>query len=234
MNIISYLIFFVWFFLLIILSYLLGRLWSRILPGKKYRFFVAPGVIVHEFSHALACIMTGAKVTRISLFSADGGFVEHTRSRLGFLGAVLIALAPVFGGALFLWLLSRWFGFALDFKVIEFSSNILGNIRSLFFSAWNLLISGAGDWRFWIFAYLIVSLSVALAPSKQDFMNAFLGLLFLFVIGLAIFYGQGTNAFLADLIGKYLGRVVSLAVIWESTALLIGLPVLLLKRSFIR
>jgi hypothetical protein len=230
MTLNTYLIFFSWFFLLIFLSFLIGNLWARIFPGRKFRFFVAPGVIVHEFSHALACLFTGAKVTRISLFAPEGGFVEHGRSRLGFLGAAIIAMAPIFGITLFLWLLSYWFGFALKFETIEFSANIFGNFKSLFFSAWDLLMSGATDWHFWIFVYLIISLSAALAPSKKDFKNAFLGLLFLFVIGLAIFYWQGSNAFLTKIISKYLGRVVSLAVIWEVIALALGLPIYLIKK----
>ncbi|MFH1366482.1 MAG: M50 family metallopeptidase [Patescibacteria group bacterium] len=228
MTLISYLIFFSWFFLLVFLSFLISKLWSRIFPGRKFRYFVAPGVIVHEFSHALACLLTGAKVTRISLFAPEGGFVEHGRSRFGFFGAALIAMAPIFGITLFLWLLAYWFGFSFDFQTIEFSSDILGNFKSLFFSAWDLVKSGAADWHFWIFVYLVISLSVSLAPSKQDFKNAFLGLLFLFAFGLAIFYWQGSNAFLTNLIGKYLGRVVSLAVVWEIIAIVLGLPLYLL------
>lgn len=230
MTLTSYLIFSSWFFLLIFLSFLIGELWSRIIPGKKFRYFVAPGVIVHEFSHALACLFTGAKVTRISLFAPEGGFVTHGRSRFGFLGQAMIAMAPIFGITIFLWLLSYWFGFSLKFETIEFSANIFGNFKNLFFSAWNLIVNSGTDWHFWIFVYLVISLGVALAPSKKDFQNAFLGLLFLFTVGLAIFYWQGTNGFLANLIGKYLGRVVSLAVIWEVIALVLGLPIYMIKK----
>lgn len=230
MNISSYLIFFLWFFSLILLSFLIDRIWSRLLPGKKYRFFVAPGVIIHEFSHAMLCFFTGAKVTNFRIFSPEGGSVEHTRSRLGFLGAALIALAPIFGITLFLWALIYGFGFSFDFQTIEFSSAVTGNFKSLFFSAWDLMRIHLTDWRFWLFIYLVISLSIALAPSKKDFQNAFLGLLFLFVVGLAIFYWQGTNAFLTRLIGQYLGRVVSLGVIWEIFALLLGIPLLVLKK----
>lgn len=133
MTLNSYFIFFGWFFLLVFLSFLIGRLWARLLPGYKFRLFIAPGVIVHEFSHALACLFTGAKVTRISLFAPEGGYVEHSRSRLGFLGAAAIAMAPIFGITLLLWLLAYWFGLALDFKTIEFSAGFTGNFQSLFF-----------------------------------------------------------------------------------------------------
>ena len=180
MTIALYPVLFIWFIFLIGLSFVADKIWSKTIKGRKYRFFIAPGVIIHEFSHILACLLTGAKIHKISLFSREGGYVEHARSRLGFLGNAMIAMAPLFGITLFLWLLIFWFGFRLEFQAINFSADIFGNIKSLISSAWDLFSTGYTHWLFWIFIYLVISLSLALSPSQRDFKNAFFGLIFFF------------------------------------------------------
>lgn len=228
---ISYFIFFLWFGVLLFLGFLTERIWARILPGMKYRLFVAPGVIVHELSHALACLLFLAPVQKISFFSREGGFVQHGRSRLGFLGNALIAMAPIFGITLFLWLLVYWFGYALEVKATDFSSaDFWPNVSWLFESAWGLIKINASSGLFWLFIYLAVSSVSALAPSKKDFQNALGGLMFLFFVGLIIFYAGFGSHFLIDLISRYLGYVISLGIIWQGLALIIGLPVCFIRK----
>lgn len=228
-----YFAFFGWFLGLLFLSFLNERIWSRIFPGLKYRFFVAPGVIVHELSHALACILLLAPIRRISFFSRAGGYVEHGRSRFGFLGQALIAMAPIFGITLFLWLLIYWFGFALEIKAVDFSSADPGaTIAAFFRSAWDLAAANWSAWPFWIFIYLVISLVSALAPSKKDFQNAFAGLVFLFFLGLIIIYAGWGQHFLINLIGQYLGYIISLGLIWQAFSLIIGLPVYVVRKFF--
>ncbi len=230
---ISYIVFFIWFIFLLLLSFITERVWARIFPGMKYRFFIAPGVIVHELSHALACLLFLAPIYKVSFFSREGGFVQHGRSRFGFLGNTLIAMAPIFGIALFLWAVIYWFGYSLEIKTIDFSaSGIWPNISLLFSSAWELIKTNAATWQFWVFAYLVVSLVSALAPSKKDFQNAFWGLIAFFLVGLVIFYFGLDSHFIVNLVGKYLGYVISLGVMWQIIALVIGLPIYLIRKIF--
>lgn len=227
----SYIIFFIWFGVLLFLGFLTERIWAKIMPGLKYRFFVAPGVIVHELSHALACVLFLAPIRKISFFSRAGGFVEHGRSRFGFLGNALIAMAPIFGITLFLWLLIYGFGYGLEIKAVDFSSADLGaDIFALFESAWALIKINASSGLFWLFIYLVISLVSALAPSRKDFQNALAGLLFFFFLGLIIIYAGLGGHFLISSISRYLGYVISLGIIWQATALIIGLPVYFIRK----
>jgi hypothetical protein len=229
MTLSGYLLFFIWLFILILLSFLIDKIWSRII-GKKYRFFVLIGVIVHELSHALVCLLTGAKIYSMNFFAKEGGYVKHGRSKFHFVGNALIAMAPIFGAFAALWGLIYYFGLRFDFSAINFSNGFFENFRILFQSSWVLVKQGYQKWQFWVLLYLIISICAALAPSKQDFKNAIWGLLFLFLIGLIILYFQETSNFLNILIGKYLSRVVVLGIFMEIISLIAGLPFYFLRK----
>ncbi|MDZ7798268.1 MAG: hypothetical protein U5L76_01470 [Patescibacteria group bacterium] len=230
MSFYSYLAFFVWFFILVVLSFLNSWVWAKVLPGLKFRYFIAPGVMVHELSHAVMCLFMLAPVRKISFFSRQGGYVEHGRSRFGFLGNTLISIAPIFGISLGLWLIIYLFNFSLDINSIDFGLGFSDNLWVLFKSAWQLIKTNWSSWPFWIFIYLVISLTSSLAPSKKDFQNAFWGLVFISILAYLVFYlGLGSH-YLVDLIGQYLGYVISLGVFWGLISLIIGLPVYLIKK----
>src|SRR5205807_788138 len=63
------------------LSYLANYWLSRLFPGKLYRYLVAPGVIVHEYSHAVGCLVTGTPVREVRVFDPSGGKVTHEAPR---------------------------------------------------------------------------------------------------------------------------------------------------------
>ena len=92
--------------LLILATYGLRWLWVRAIPPQILAYMIAPGVAVHELSHAAACVMTGAKVHSMVLFRSDGsGEVKHGKPKLKYFGDVMISLAPLFGCTLCLVLL---------------------------------------------------------------------------------------------------------------------------------
>lgn len=75
------------------------------LPFVMIRIFLillqAPGIIAHELSHALLCVLSGVKIFRMKLlrFSDPPGFVEHAEPE-EFLSHVLIACGPFIGNSL--------------------------------------------------------------------------------------------------------------------------------------
>ncbi|MCD6414539.1 MAG: hypothetical protein J7L23_02835 [Candidatus Diapherotrites archaeon] len=117
----------------------------------EFAFF--PGVLFHEFSHMLACLFVGAKVTRI-------GFRSVTHHRTGPWRGFFISFAPFLFGSLtailLLWVaqtgLKHWF--ALD---------SLGLATML------------------IFYWLGFSIAVFCFPSEKDARNA-MGILFEFYL----------------------------------------------------
>jgi hypothetical protein len=71
-----------------------------------------PGMIVHEFSHVLGCLLTGVKIHSVKWVGADEAFVQHDKPRAS--AGLVISLAPfVVGNLLGFWLLQQsvsWLG----------------------------------------------------------------------------------------------------------------------------
>ena len=97
------------------ISLALDVLWARVIPIRSFYYFIrAPGVIVHECSHILGCLITGAKVKKVVFFSERGGSVTYTPSKIPYLADVLISAAPLFCIPLVLagctWVFSQYLG----------------------------------------------------------------------------------------------------------------------------
>ena len=73
--------------------------------SRFFVYFTCVGTVVHELSHALACIIFNHKINKISLFSpqADGvlGYVQHSYDDQNLyqrIGCFFIGIAPLIGG----------------------------------------------------------------------------------------------------------------------------------------
>ena len=214
-----------WIMLLLFASKLVENLWVRAIGFRAFRIFVAPGIIIHEYSHAIACILTRAKIKEIKLFKRDGGYVAHEAPKwppkFKFLSSVFISFAPVIGCILVMWFMI--FAFDKIFPAEPSSANettevsadkasekdemdyerpIIGFGMSLFNSIWKQIINIASPivkGSFWlgvIFLWLMLSLSVGMAPSAQDFKNSFIGIILLVILLLVVSWG--ITSFSAD------------------------------------
>ena len=148
-----------------------------------------PGVLLHEGSHYLMAKILGVPTGRISLIPES---IEGNRLRLGFvetektdiLRDALIGTAPLLAGGLFvafagiyrLNILALWEGLASA----EPDQALEGFIA--FFSVPD----------FWLWFYLIVTVSSMMFPSPSD-RRAWLPVFFILIVlvGLAIFFGAG-------------------------------------------
>ena len=158
------------------IAFLLDFFLSRSFLGKKYRIFVAPGVIVHEFSHVIACLVNGAKIKKVSMFDKEGGMVVHEAGKIPFVSPAIISMAPFFVGLASIYFLSRKLGlnqvniFTLQTisvgAIIEFIKTIVSGINIY-------------DYRNWIIVYLVLSIAVTMVPSWQDLRNSFISLIVL-------------------------------------------------------
>ncbi|MEI6499109.1 MAG: M50 family metallopeptidase [bacterium] len=156
-----------------IVSFLIDFFFSRSFIGRKYRIFVGPGVIIHEFSHAIMCLLTGAKIKKIRLFDKDGGSVEHTQSRIPIIGPILISFAPFLFGGCAIYFLSKLIGMS------EISFNILNLDKNLF----NIVFEQAiklmhfDSIQSYLIFYLIISVIITMTPSLQDLKNSLVPLI---------------------------------------------------------
>jgi len=180
MNLVSIAI---WLGLIIFLSAVIDLVLRQVFRHGGYRILVAPGIIVHELSHAFACLITRTKVKEIAFFHHTGGYVKHEKSKIPFLGSVIISLAPLVVGIILVFVLSKFL--ITDHNVqLELSlsannlSKLLKTILSInLFSIINIVIF-----------YLLISISITMAPSFKDFTNALIGLIFVLFVLLFINY----------------------------------------------
>ncbi len=195
MNYLPAFIIIAWFAAIFGLSYLINRLLARSVLWRYYRWFVAPGVMVHELSHAVGCLLTGAEITEINFWKSSGGHVRHRQRSEPFFRWVadpIIALAPIWGTFLLLafltWLLIPGF----------FQSIQSGAYTDL------LLNLPIARWQFWLYLYLVTSLAATIAPSKTDMNYAFGSLVVLFIVLFGGSYFTGFSEAITNLLNYLL------------------------------
>jgi hypothetical protein len=119
-----------------------------------------PGVVLHEFSHILACKIVGVKITNVKFFSYSGGYVEYVAKKNNYFKNFFISVAPLIVGIGIVFLIVRSIG-GTSLSVVEV-------IRKI------------------ILSYLAISVFFGLFPSFKDFQNAWIGYLMTIAI-LAVF-----------------------------------------------
>lgn len=154
---------------------------SNFLNGRYLNFFPINllyylGAIIHETSHAIMCVFTGAKITDFSIFSSQP-HVSHQKSKIPFFGQTLISLAPMAGGILFLYIFNHFL--LKDYLDINSISNIEDLLKYPFFiiSQLNLL-----EWQTWLIILISLNSGAMLGPSTQDLKNIWPVLLILFFV----------------------------------------------------
>lgn len=132
-----------------------GQLW------KLLYVLLAPGVILHEAAHAVAAILSGASIAKISLFhprQTDEGVIlgyvlPRYRPRVPG-GQLFLALAPLFLPPLALYLLAT-----------QLWSVPWSDPETIFSAAAGSMINPTT----WLWLFLFASMALSNFPSNQDF-----------------------------------------------------------------
>lgn len=182
--------------ILYFLAGLLNKVTYRRLGKGIYLLLMWPGVVVHELSHLIGCLLTGTRVREVKLFAPHEespgylvlGYVSHDRPRNG-LVQLIVSAAPFFGGAAALWLLLRLMvPEALTLQLppgifreatLAAAFSAVGTVVSLYakFAA-VLFASLAWDaWTTYVFLYFLFSIAAHIAPSGHDMRYAVIGAL---------------------------------------------------------
>ena len=168
---------------ILVLAFIVDILLSNSI-GKRYRLFVAPGVILHELSHAFMCFFTGAPVTGISMFKKEGGEVRHGKSKIPILGPILISIAPFITGAVAIYFLSKMVG--IDNLNIQNLSITPDGVISWARDVFNGL--DVRNFKTWVGIYLILSVAVTMTPSLKDVLNMLFSLIIVFIAIFIIYF----------------------------------------------
>lgn len=213
------------------------------------------GTPIHEFSHAIGCLITlcGVKVIKPLGDGQSPGFVLPRNPNL--LSGIVASLAPLFGGTLVLWLTANYVipGFEvpivappqLDLEsassfeaVLTASLDYVGQfVQTTFHSLPNLQWE---NWRTYAGLYIALSVGLGLALSREDLgiLAKSLPFAFLLMIALAAwvyFSGDPQGRFLTvqqTLVPRLLGfsTAVTYAFLLTSLGVLVFLPLRIWQR----
>jgi hypothetical protein len=175
--------------LIVIFGYISNWLNWRFLNYKATRFLYYIGAFIHESSHAILCLVTGAKVYEYNVISSQP-HVTHGRPRLPLIGNLLISSAPIFGGLLFLFLVDHYL---LGGRFAPAAFN--GQWNSLLWEPLRLLAQMRPlEWQSWVMAILLINAGAMLGPSPQDIKNVWPLLIILLFVQSSFFAGIGVMA----------------------------------------
>ena len=191
MDISGFLLVFITGIIVIAISYALDHLWAAAMPVRAiYLFIRLPGVVLHECAHIIGCLLTGARIRNVVLFSKDGGSVTYTRPRLPYIGDVIISTAPLFLLPLALSFVTWIFGSYLGCVFPAFPATLEStgcpcwiSGQRIFSTFSDNLLTRFNGW-FLLYLYLTISLVLSVAPSTQDMKNAAAGSILLVLAGI--------------------------------------------------
>jgi hypothetical protein len=218
----------------ILISKTLDLVWAQVVPIRIFYYFLyAPGVIVHECSHVLGCLLTGAKIRKIELFSEGGGSVTYNPPVIPLIGNVVISTAPLFCVPLVLtgctWIFSTYLD--CSFPALPLSLDSADALMALGAGIFGMFIRNLvlrfNAW-FLLYLYLTLSLILSIAPSLQDTRNAATGICMLALAGIIVFWSRIPWA-VSILVGitRTIGIGFTLGLGFGLIALLISYPLII-------
>lgn len=176
-------------------GYLSNWLNGKFLNTGLTRLLYYVGAFVHETSHALVCVFTGAGIIEYKVFAKQPRVV-YTNPKAPFVSNTLISFAPVFGGLLFLFLLNRYL-LIEQFTTPELHTwEDMLTVASALFSQMHLF-----TWQSLVFLLLFLNIGAMLGPSIRDLKNIWPALLFLLLLKTPFIVSLGLAALMLILVG---------------------------------
>ena len=212
---------------------------ASLLTLKGYIYITAPGVMLHELSHAFFCILFRHKIVEMKIFSPeeDGtlGYVNHRynpQNRFHRIGNFFIGTGPIWGGVFMLWLLSS---LLLAPGTLNFSLSPIASFVHFLQQLCN--ISFWSRWQSYLWLYLILTICSHITLSKPDLSGAKEGALTLiatvFVFELLLGWCNSLNGYIGNfLFSVFLNIYNVLGLLLIATAFLaIILTIFIRKRN---
>jgi hypothetical protein len=221
--------------MVILISRALDILWAQAI-GVRYFYYIirAPGVVIHELSHIIACLIMGAKVKKVVFFSKEGGSVTYSKPGIPYIGDMVIGTAPVLIIPLVLagctWVFSEYLGCVfppLPLGIYSFNDLVLlGTYIPAIFT--QNLIAVFNPW-FIVYLYITLTLVLSVAPSMQDIENAATGICIITLTGILILWSAIPVAvsILAEII-RLIGIGFVLGLTFGIIALTVSVPVVII------
>lgn len=191
-----------WLLVLVLTAWGVHVLWSGMIRAKVLNTALLPGTLAAQIGHVLGLLVTGATISNTTLFKDDDSGAPETtpdpQPRIPIVGPVVIGLLPLLACATGIYFVARYLG-----------GPILGNMRvSTVGPALPLTLSGVFQllrdlvslvesivsaasradfhaWKTWLFAYLLVCMTVRAAPFPGTLRGSMAAIIILGVGGAA-------------------------------------------------
>ncbi len=182
------------FIVIVFTSFGIEKLWAKYINVKAVRFFLFPGAVIHELSHAFICLITGTTIKELNIFKLENGSIQYDRPKVPFLFDFFIATSPIFGCAFILILISIILGnpirvdetlpneMTFSLKIVfDYAKNFLDMIWLTLNAFWK---SGLRSISSVLFIIASIIFTVSMAPHKSDIKFIVLGFI---ILGAALF-----------------------------------------------
>ena len=159
-----------------VLGYTSNWLNWRFLNYKINHLLYYLGAFVHETSHAILCLLTGAKISQYKVFTEQPRVV-YSKPRLPVIGNLLISIAPMFGGLALLFFVNKYL------LINEYSMPLFSNWK-FFLSDFLRFLKQIDltQWKNFILLFLLLNIGAMISPSGRDLKNVwFLIIILLFI-----------------------------------------------------
>ncbi|HUU83181.1 MAG TPA: hypothetical protein VM243_06715 [Phycisphaerae bacterium] len=170
-----------WLVIAVLTAWGVHHLWSSMLKPRTVNSILLPGTLVAQLGHVLGLLVTGATVTNTTLYKDDeSGEPEMTQDpkpRIPVIGPILIGMLPLLACAVAIFFVTRYLGGPFVAQMSE--QNVAETLPTTLAGFWELLrdqitlvelavaaAMGAdwGRWEVWLFVYLVICLTVRMAP----------------------------------------------------------------------
>ncbi|MGL4742324.1 MAG: hypothetical protein ACRC41_16275 [Sarcina sp.] len=190
------------------------------------------GTTVHELSHLLMAKLFCHRVVNVKLFSftltsRELGHVTHSYNKKNYyqrIGNFFIGIAPIIGGTIVILLLLRfllpasWNDIINNFDLNKYVAAAEAlNIKEFFlyiYSGFLVIVksifafSNLTTFRFWIFIFILLSITNHMSLSAADFRNSLDGLIFIAILSFGV-------AIILQILGVKISSVTNILVIYN-------------------
>ena len=170
-----------WLLVIVLSAWGVHQLWSGLVKPRVVNTVLLPGTLIAQLGHVLGLLVTGGTVNNTTLYKDDEtGAPEQTQDpkpRLPIVGPVVVGMLPILACAAAIYFVARYMGgsvvpemnsemvaTALPRTLAEFWDLLRGVITLAETTLAAALGSNLENWHVWLFLYLLVCLTVRMAP----------------------------------------------------------------------
>ena len=190
-----------WLLVIVLTAWGVHQLWNGMIKPKVLNTILLPGTLVAQVGHVLGLLVTGATIRNTTLYKDDESRAPETtpdpQPRIPVVGPVVIGLLPMMACGTAIFFVARLLGGPV---LVNVNTSTVGPVLpTTLTGVWQLLrdqislvesivqattAANFADWRTWLFLYLLICLTIRIAPFPGNLRGA-LGAILLLGFGAA-------------------------------------------------